>query len=127
MRKCQPKTWRDDEYARGSAFRLLGSNASEADQSVEFYGLSWSFVGLHFRCSHLHTRKSHVEQRYLVARLRRYRASMNELAPGRLDYEEMLVCEGKKCILHEDEEGMLFDPPNWSQGNSLVPLASFSW
>ena len=37
------------------------------------------------------------------------------------------VCEGKKCILYDqDDEGMLYDPPNWSQGNSLVPLASLS-
>jgi len=65
--------------------------------------------------------KTWRDDEYLVARLRRYRATMNDLAPGRLDYEEMLVCEGKKCILYDqDDEGMLYDPPNWSQGNSLV-------
>merc|ERR1719377_441243 len=48
--------------------------------------------------------KSWRDDEYLVARLRRYRAAMNEMAPGRLDYEEMLVVNGKQCILHPEGE-----------------------
>jgi len=49
------------------------------------------------------------DDEYLLARLRRYRNAMSELAPGRLDYDEMLVVEGKACKLHGEWDHE-FDP-----------------
>jgi len=39
--------------------------------------------------------KTWRDDEYLVARLRRYRSQMNDMAPGRLDYDETLYVDGK--------------------------------